>query len=62
MTESEEEHEGKEDAAPDLGKNTNLEDVLRIEKDKKDKLRQEALKKKEKDKEDRLVPLIESFV
>ncbi|XP_065567563.1 coiled-coil domain-containing protein 43-like [Artemia franciscana] len=53
ITESEEEHEGKEDAAPDLAKNTNLEDVLRIEKDKKDKLRQEAFKKKEKDKEDR---------
>ena len=36
-----------------LSRNTNAEDVMKLEKLKKESLRQESAKKKEKDKEDR---------
>nr|CAG4644414.1 EOG090X0H15 [Lepidurus arcticus] len=48
-----EESAGATGGATDYSRNTNLEDILKSEKSRREKLKQEALKKKEKDKEDR---------
>ncbi len=49
------EDDGYDDDVEDrlLSRNTNAEDVMKLEKSKKESLRQESAKKKEKDKEDR---------
>lgn len=53
--EGDDDDEGGYDSGEDrvLTRNTNAEDVMKLEKIKKESLRQESQKKKDKDKEDR---------